>query len=106
MNIFLKDWAENSDLIGERILESGSCVVEIAFLYPFQIAKAKELNTSWYRSKERRGGAHPFASYMLNKKWTFEEEFNNHMMRFQQVTVCSSYFSKRHFDIPGWIVDH
>ena len=39
-----------------------------------------------YRSKERKGGVNPFSSYMLNKKWTLEEEFNNHMLRFQQVT--------------------
>ena len=39
----------------------------------------------WYRSKERRGGTSPFASYMMNKKWILEEEFNNHIMRFQQV---------------------
>ena len=59
----------------------------------------------WYRSKAQKGGSSPFASYLMNKKWTLQEEFNNHMMRFQQVTaVSSSYFSKRHFDIPGWIV--
>ena len=30
---------------------------------------------------------------MLNKKWTLEEEFNNHMMRFHQVTVSSVIIS-------------
>ena len=45
----------------------------------------------WYRSKDKRGGLSPFTSYMMNKKWTLEEEFNNHMMRFQQVTVSFIY---------------
>ena len=34
-----------------------------------------------------KGGRIPFGSYMLNKKWTLEEEFNNHILRFQQVTL-------------------
>ena len=42
----------------------------------------------WHRSQKRKDtGDLPFASYMINKKWTLEEEFNNHMMRVQQVTV-------------------
>ena len=58
----------------------------------------------WYRSRERKTGLNPFGSYMMNKKWTKEEQFNNHMLRFQQVTVHSSnYFFKIHFDISGWI---
>ena len=65
---------------------------------------AKKLNTSWHRSKEKKGGENPFGSFMMNKKWTLEEEFNNHMLRFQQVSAVSFiYFSKLHFDIPGWI---
>ena len=43
----------------------------------------------WYRSKEGLGEDHPCASYMVNKKWALEEEFNNHLMRFHQVTVSS-----------------
>ena len=31
-------------------------------------------------------------SFMMNKKWTLEEEFNNHMLRFQQVK-CSLLIS-------------
>ena len=67
-------------------------------MYDYALAWGK-----WHRSKERLGGDHPFVSYMMNKKWTLEEEFNNHMLRFQQVTVSSRYLSKLHFDIPGWI---
>ena len=40
----------------------------------------------WYRSKGMRGGDNPFRSYLMNKIWTLEEEFNQHMLRFQQVT--------------------
>ena len=56
----------------------------------------------WYRSKDRGGGEIPFASYLLNKKWTMEEEFTKHMLHFQQVTLSSNHFSKLHSDIPGW----
>ena len=54
-------------------------------MYDYELAWAKNYSTTWYRSKEKRGGDNPFGSYMLNKKWTLEEEFNNHMLRFQQV---------------------
>ena len=67
-------------------VRSGSSVVECAFMYDYELEWGK-----WYRSKQRKGGKIPFASYLLNKKWTMEEEFNNHMMRFQQVTVGSLY---------------
>ena len=68
----------------QNAVMSGSSVVQCAFMYDFELAWGK-----WYRSKERKGGVHPFSSYMLNKKWTLEEEFNNHMIRFNQVTVSS-----------------
>ena len=84
----------------------GSSVVEIGFLLNYELNWAKEYNTSWYRSKDKKGGVNPFLSYMMNKKWTLEEEFNNHMLRFQQVTVSSYYFCKIHFDLPGWIGGH
>ena len=66
---------------------TGSSVREFSFLRENEKQWAKDYNTSWYRSKERKGGRNPFSSYMLNKKWTLEEEFNNHLLRFQQVTV-------------------
>ena len=56
-------------------------------MYPNELDWAKDYNTRWYRSKEKKGGENPFGSYMLNKKWSFEEEFSNHMLRFQQVTM-------------------
>ena len=73
----------------EDAVVNGTSVVECSFMYDYELEWGK-----WYRSKERRGGKSPFASYMLNKKWTLEEEFNNHMMRFNQVTVSSNYFSR------------
>ena len=82
-------------------VRSGSSVVEGAFMYDYQLEWGK-----WYRSEERKGGESPFTSYMLNKKWTLEEEFNNHIMKFQQVTVNSIYYIKIIFDIPGWIDNH
>ena len=75
----------------EDAIVYGTNVVQGAFLWPTYPVMAKNHGTSWYRSKEKKGGQHPFTSYMLNKKWTLEEEFNNHMLRLQQVTVCSLY---------------
>ena len=57
-------------------------MVEIGYLLDFELAYGK-----WHRSKERKAGKHPFSSYMMNKKWTLEEEFNKNMLRLQQVTV-------------------
>ena len=68
-------------------VRNGSSVVEIGFLLKSELDWAKEYNTRWYRSKDRGGGINPFNSYMMNKKWTLEEDFNNHMLRFQQVPV-------------------
>ena len=88
----------------DRVLKTGSSVVECSFMYDFELEWAKNYTTAWYRSKEKKGGDNPFTSYMLNKKWTKEEHFNNHLLRFQQVTVHSfNYFFKLHFDISGWI---
>ena len=67
----------------------GSAVAETGILWPENLALGK-----WHRSKDRTTKNYsPFGFYMLNKKWTMEEEFNNHMMRFLQVTVSSIYFS-------------
>ena len=68
----------------EDAVLSGSSVVETAWLFAQDLELGK-----WHRSKERKGGDHFFGSYMLNKKWTLEEEFNKHLLRFQQVTVSS-----------------
>ena len=104
--IVCKDWEEcdgkpfGTGLIPEAV-KTGSSVVEAGLLY----AEYMELG-KWHRSKERKPGKYPFPSYLLNKKWTLEEEFNKHMMRFQQVTVSSINCNKLYFDIPGWIDSH
>ena len=63
-------------------------VQQVVGLHPMMIKGKKPDGTvykhRWHRSKGKRH-KFPFASYMLNKKWTLEEEFNNHMLRFQQV---------------------
>ena len=75
----------------DRVLDEGSAVVECSLLLDWELDYAKKYNTRWYRSKDKKAGKNPFASYMMNKKWTLEEEFNNHMLRFQQVTVSSIF---------------
>ena len=101
----MKDWDEMDKWTQNRILIGGSAVFEVSYLYDFELQWAKDYNTSWYRSKEKKGN-NPFTSYMMNKKWTLEEEFNIHLLMYQQVTISSNYISKRHFDIPGWIDSH
>ena len=91
-------------MLNDTLRDGGSYAFETAFLYGWELQWATDQGTSWYRSKDKRGGFNPFPSFMMNKKWPLEEQFNNHMMKFQQVTVSSIYFSKLHFDIPGWIV--
>ena len=92
-------------MIQDRVLASGSSVVETSVLSDWELNWAKDYGTRWYRSKERRAGESPFGSWLMNKKWTLEEEFTKHMLHFQQVTLSSYHFSKLHFDIPGWIDD-
>ena len=88
----MKDWDESEKLIKNRVLERGEAVVELGFLFDYEKEWANEYSTRWYRSKTKKGGDFPFGSYLLNKKWTLEEEFNNHMMQFQQVTASSIYY--------------
>ena len=76
-------------------------------MYDYELEWATKYGTSWYRSKERKaGGTLPFGSFMMNKKWTMQEEFTNHMLMVQQVSICSNYFAKINFDILGWINNH
>ena len=71
---------------------NGSSVFQVSFLPDFILEWGK-----WHRSKDRKSGENPFGSYLMNKKWTMVEEFNNHMMKFQQVTASTNYFSKLHY---------
>ena len=74
--------------MAQDAVSSGSSVVEGSFLAPHELAWGR-----WYRSKGIKGGKSPFGCYMMNKKWTLEEEFSMHLLIFQQVTVSYYYFS-------------
>ena len=73
--------------LAQDAVRNGGAVVEAGWLTPSELAWGK-----WYRSKEVKGGDMAYTSYILNKKWTIEKEFNNHLNRFQQVKVSFSYF--------------
>ena len=64
---------------------NGTAVIQIAFLYDYELALGR-----WHRSKDRKQDqSSDFVSYMMNKKWWLEDQFNVHMMRFQQVKrIC------------------
>ena len=77
-------------MVRDLIIGKGSGVLEASFLYlDYELKWAEDAGKKWFRSKERKGGVNPFPSYMLNKKWTLVEEFNNHVLRFQQVIGSS-----------------
>ena len=94
--------SEYAQWLESRVHDSGSSVIEVSFLHDFQ-KKGQDGKRKWYRSKDKKGGQHPYGSYMLNKKWTLEEEFNNHMLRFQQVRVIFIDCSNVYFNFLGWI---
>ena len=81
----------------DMVLQTGSAVVECGFIYDYELDWATDYGRRWYRSKDCKGGKSPYASYLMNKRWTMEEDFNNHMMKFQQVTASTNYFSKLHY---------
>ena len=76
----LKSWGDFDDKNVDWIHGEGSAVLEIAFLLPYEMEYGK-----WHRSKDKKGG-NPFGSLMINKKWWLEEELNNHIFQFHQVT--------------------
>ena len=60
---------------------NGTAVKEGCCLAPYELALGR-----WHRSKDKKQKPDTdFGSYMMNKKWWLEEEFNLHVMRFQQV---------------------
>ena len=73
-------------MLETEIQASGSSVIEVGWIPDYIPGK-------WHRSKEKKEGYNPFTSYMMNKKWPLGEEFTNHMLRFQQVTVSPIYLS-------------
>ena len=78
-----KNKGDHEEKIEDWVIEKGSAVIETGNLWQGGFGY-----DMWHRSKYTKdSGDNPFSSYMLNKKWTLEEEFNSHMMQFQQVTV-------------------
>ena len=62
-------------------MEEGTAVQESGLLWGYELALGR-----WHRSKDKKQKPDSdFGSYMMNKKWWLEEEFNVHIMRFQQV---------------------
>ena len=65
-------------------MRDGTAIQEAGLLADYELELGK-----WHRSKNKKQQPYSvFASYMINKKWWLEEEFNVHMMRFQQVSIC------------------
>ena len=72
---------------------NGTAVQECGGLFDSELALGR-----WHRSKDKKQTPFSdFPSYMMNKKWWLEEQFNVHMMRFQQVK--SRYLLIKQFDI-------
>ena len=68
-------------MIDNDIHVAGTHLLQKGYIRPKKSEK-------WYRSRERRSNSYsPFCAYMMNKKWWLEEEFSNHILRFQQVNI-------------------
>ena len=62
-------------------MENGTAVRVHSKLLGFELALGR-----WHRSKDNMQKPYSdYDSFMINKKWWLEEQFNVHMMRFQQV---------------------
>ena len=66
----------------------------------FISVKSESKDLRWHKSKEKPAGKSPFGSYLMNQKYTLEEEFNNHLLRLQ-VTVGYIFSNQVQFCIPG-----
>ena len=68
-------------MIENEVLDAGTHLLQKGYITP-------KKNQKWHRSRERRSNSYsPFCAYMMNKKWWLEEEFTNHILRFQQVNM-------------------
>ena len=72
-------------MVENWIMGNGTAVQEFDMLADYELELGR-----WHRSKDtKQDQTSKFTSYMINKKWCLEEQFNIHMMRFQQVKcVC------------------
>ena len=75
------------------MVEEGTSVVEAAFFNKRYFEEwYSTIEAKVYRSKGKKDLTRSlFASYMINKKWTLQEEFANHLIMFQQVTEESEF---------------
>ena len=70
-----------------RMVEEGTSVIEAPFFNTWYAETYYGIEAKVYRSKGKKDLTRSlFASYMMNKKWTLQEEFANHLIMFQQVT--------------------
>ena len=66
----------------------GTHLLQTGYLNTDALEKSYNITLKWHRSRERRSNSYsPFCAYMMNKKWWLEEEFTNHILRFQQVNT-------------------
>ena len=80
---------------------NGTAAVEVGFLYDFELALGR-----WYRSKDTTSTPYSnFPSYMMNKKWSLEEQLNVHMLKFQQVKCICLLKNLSPVMISGWFAD-
>ena len=76
-----QSWEEYDYLTENWIMKNGTAVQELDYLEDWALALGR-----WHRSKDKKPLPYTsFPTYMINKKWWLEEQFNVHMMRFQQV---------------------
>ena len=84
-------------MIYEKIAVAGTAVLQKGYLNAEAYEKYYQVKIKWYRSRERRSNSYsPFCAYMMNKKWWLEEDFTNHILRFQQVE-CIKFTIKKKF---------
>ena len=70
-----------------RLVEEGTSVIEAPFFNTWYAETYYGIEAKVYRSKGKKDLTRSlFASYMINKKWTLQEEFANHLIMLQQVT--------------------
>ena len=81
MTVVANNWTVFNEMVQDTA-QTGSSVVVISYLMASQLAYGK-----FHRSMNRMIGRYPYGSFLMNKKWTLEEEFSMHMLIFQQVIL-------------------
>ena len=95
-----KSFEEYINKIKYDIGVKGTHVLQNGYLNTDAIEKNFNIKIKWHRSRERRSNSYsPFCAYMMNKKWWLEEEFTNHILRFQQVEYMYNWMLYLTFSI-------